>query len=98
MSFRHYIQQQGTPADAVDFVRNEYAHAVLSDLDRDTKPYEGPEFNYWKLLMSSEPRDGKNDFTDEQIRFLVDKAHRQEGRRPLRREQRGTSAHGRLRR
>jgi imidazolonepropionase-like amidohydrolase len=75
-SFRHYIQQQGTPADAVDFVRNEYAYAVLSDLDRDTQPYEGPEFSYWKLLMSSEPWDGKNDFTDEQIRFLINKAHR----------------------
>lgn len=76
VSFRRYVQQQGTPADAVDFVRNEYAYAVLSDLDRDTKPYEGPEFNYWKLLMSGEPWDGRNDFTDDQIRFLIDKAHR----------------------
>jgi imidazolonepropionase-like amidohydrolase len=69
-------KRQNIPADAVPFVRDEFAFHVVSDVDRDTKPYEGPEFNYWKLVMSDEPFDGKNDFTDEELRAFIAKAHR----------------------
>jgi imidazolonepropionase-like amidohydrolase len=75
-SFAEYIAQQKTPADAVSFVRDEFAYHVVADIDRDTKAYEGPEFNYWKLLMVDKKFDGKNDFTDDQLRAFIAKAHR----------------------
>jgi imidazolonepropionase-like amidohydrolase len=75
-SFAEYAAQQRTPADAVSFVRDEFAYHVVKDIDADTKAYEGPEFNYWKLLMSDKKFDGSNDFTDEQLRAFIAKAHR----------------------
>ena len=76
VSFERYAAQQHTPPEAVPFVRDEFAYHVVADVDRDTQPYEGPDFNYWKLLMSSDKFDGKNDFTDEQVRAFIAKAHR----------------------
>lgn len=75
-SFKAYAAQQHTPADAVAFVRDEFAYHVVADVDRDTKAYEGPDFNYWKLIMSDKKFDGTNDFTDEQLRAFIAKAHR----------------------
>lgn len=75
-NFEAYIQQQQTPADAVEWVRNEFAYNVIDDLKGDTDRFLGPEFNYWKLYMSSEPFDGENDFTDEELRFIIEKAHK----------------------
>ncbi len=69
-------RRQNIPADAVPFVRDEFAFRVVSDVDRDTKAYEGPEFNYWKLVMSDDPFDGKNDFSDDELRAFIAKAHR----------------------
>jgi imidazolonepropionase-like amidohydrolase len=74
--FDSYTKQAATPADAVDWMRNEFAYNVIDDLDADTDRFLGPEFNYWKLYMSDERYDGTNDFTDEQLRFIIDKAHR----------------------
>jgi imidazolonepropionase-like amidohydrolase len=76
VSFKAYATQQRTPAEAVPFVRDEFAYHVVADIDADTRAYEGPEFNFWKLLMSSDKFDGKNDFTDEQLRAFIAKAHR----------------------
>jgi imidazolonepropionase-like amidohydrolase len=76
VSFKAYAAQQHTPADAVPFVRDEFAYHVVADVDADTRAYEGPDFNFWKLLMSSDKFDGKNDFTDEQVRAFIAKAHR----------------------
>ncbi len=76
VSFDAYTRRQRTPADAVAFVRNEFAYHVVEDVERDTAAYEGPEFAYWKLLMSSEKFDGQNDFTDAQVRAFIAKAHR----------------------
>jgi imidazolonepropionase-like amidohydrolase len=42
---------------------------------RDTDAYLGSEFNYWKLSMANDRWDGRNDFTDEELRLLIDKAH-----------------------
>jgi imidazolonepropionase-like amidohydrolase len=75
-NFADYISQQHTPADAVSFVRDEFAYHVVRDIDQDTKAYEGPDFAYWKLLMGDKKFDGKNDFTDEQLRAFIAKAHR----------------------
>jgi imidazolonepropionase-like amidohydrolase len=73
-SFADYVKRQNTPVDAVSFMRDEFAYRVVSDIDRGTAPYEGPEFNYWKLLMSDAKFDGKNDFTDDELRAFIAKA------------------------
>jgi imidazolonepropionase-like amidohydrolase len=75
-SFKAYATQQHTPADAVPFVRDEFAYHVVGDVERDTKAYEGSDFAYWKLIMSDKKFDGQNDFTDEQLREFIAKAHR----------------------
>jgi imidazolonepropionase-like amidohydrolase len=76
VSFDTTTAQQGTPADAVPFMRDEFAYHVVGDVERDTKPYEGADFNFWKLLMSDKKFDGSNDFTDDQLRTFITKAHR----------------------
>ena len=58
------------------FVRDEFAYHVVGDVDADTRAYEGADFNFWKLIMSDRKFDGKNDFTDEQLRAFIAKAHR----------------------
>ena len=75
-SFNHYIAEQKTPPDAVAFMRDEFAYAVIDDVDKDTDRFTGPEFNYWKLLMSSEKWDGSNDFTDEELRRIIEKGRK----------------------
>jgi imidazolonepropionase-like amidohydrolase len=75
--FRHYTTRQfQTPADAVEWMRTEFAYQVISDPDRDTEAYAGEDFNYWKLYLSNEKYDGANDFSDMELRFIIDKAHR----------------------
>lgn len=74
--FNGYIQERGTPPDAVDWMRDEFAYNVIDDVERDTDPYLGPEFNYWKLYMANDRWDGGNDFTDDELRSLIGKAHR----------------------
>ncbi|WP_136161311.1 amidohydrolase family protein [Sphingomonas flavalba] len=73
--FKHYITKNRTPADAVDWMRNDFAYFVLDDIEKDTDQLLGADFNYWKLLLSDEEFDGKNDFTDAQIRRIIDKGH-----------------------
>jgi imidazolonepropionase-like amidohydrolase len=74
--FDDYIKERGTPADAVSWMRNEFAYNVIEDVNRDTDAYLGPEFNYWKLYLSNERWDGRNDFTDDELRSIIDKAHK----------------------
>ena len=74
--FAHYTKTAKTPADAIEWMRNEFAYNVVDDLEEDTDKFLGPDFNYWKLYMSGEVYNGKNDFTDEQLRFIIDKAHK----------------------
>lgn len=75
-NFAEYVKRQNTPAGAVGFMRDEFAYRVTSDIDRDTAPYEGQDFNFWKLLMADSKFDGKNDFTDEELRAFIAKAHK----------------------
>jgi imidazolonepropionase-like amidohydrolase len=72
--FAHYTRN--TPPDAVEWLRKEFAYAVISDVDKDTDQFMGPDFHYWKLYMAEEKWNGSNDFTDEQLRFMIDKAHK----------------------
>ncbi len=74
--FNDYVKERGTPPDAVSWMRNEFAYNVIADVRRDTDAYLGPVFNYWKLYMANARWDGRNDFTDEELRFMIDKAHK----------------------
>ncbi len=74
--FEHYVSRNDTPEDAVDWLRNEFAYNVVDDLEKDTDKFLGPEFNFWKLYMSDELYDGSNDFSDEQLEYIIDKAHK----------------------
>jgi imidazolonepropionase-like amidohydrolase len=74
--WQSYLERQKTPPESEEWLRNEFAFTVIEDVDKDTDRFLGEEFPYWKLLMSGERYDGKNDFSDEELRFLIDKAHR----------------------
>lgn len=73
--FKTYIKESGTPADAVDWLRNEFAYFIVEDIEKDLAPLMGPEFSYWKLYLSHHIFDGKNDFTDEELHKIIDMAH-----------------------
>jgi imidazolonepropionase-like amidohydrolase len=75
-NFAGYVKRQNTPADAVEFMRNEFAYRVVTDIDRDTAPYEGADFNFWKLIMADARFDGTNDFTDAELRAFIARAHK----------------------
>ena len=74
--FQSYIHESKTPADAVSWMHDDFAYFVLDDIDRDLARISGPEFTYWKLYLADEPFNGKNDFTDAQIRYIIAKAHK----------------------
>lgn len=74
--FKYYTTRSKTPADALDWMRNEFAYHLIKDIDKDTDVLLGDDFHYWKLYLSGEPWDGKNDFTDEELKFMIDKAHK----------------------
>jgi imidazolonepropionase-like amidohydrolase len=67
---------RSTPPDAVEWMRTQFAYAVIDDVDKDTDRFVGDDFHYWKLYMADDNWDGKNDFSDEQLRFIIDKAHK----------------------
>jgi imidazolonepropionase-like amidohydrolase len=73
--FQSYIKGNNTPADAVDWMRNDFAYNVIDDVKEGTDAFLGPEYNYWKLYMSKAVYDGENDFTDEELQYIVKKAH-----------------------
>ena len=74
--FDSYVRENETPEAAVPWLRDEFAYNVIDDVEADTEPFTGPEYNYWKLYMSDEIYDGENDFTDEELRHIIEKAHR----------------------
>jgi len=74
--FEHYVKENNTPKDAIAWMRDEFAYNVLYDLEKGTDQFLGPEFNYWKLYMSDEVYDGSNDFSDEELRYIIEKAHK----------------------
>lgn len=74
--FEQYTEENNTPEDAIDWLRDDFAYNVLYDIEAGTDKFLGPEYNYWKLYMSDEEYDGTNDFSDEELRYIIDKAHR----------------------
>lgn len=74
--FEHYIEENNTPKDAIDWLHNDFAYQVVDDVDEDTEPYVGPDYNFWKLYMSDEIFNGENDYTDEELRHFIEKAHK----------------------
>src|SRR3990172_6179674 len=63
---------------AIEYIRHQFEYNVIKDvknLDPNGWGVEGPDFNYWKLYMWEEPFDGKNDFTDQEIRAIIDRGH-----------------------
>src|SRR6185437_15504068 len=65
-----------TPPDAIAWLRRDFAFYVLDDIDKDTDRLLGADINFWKFTLSDAKFNGSNDFTDEQIRFIIDKAHK----------------------
>ena len=64
--------------EAIEFIKHEFEYNVienLNDLDPNNWGVEGPNFNFWKLYMWEEPFDGQNDFTDQELRFIIDRGH-----------------------
>ncbi len=73
--FKHYTEVNRTPAEALDWLHNYFAYFVVGD-PKDLDKLEGADFAYWKLYLNDEPYDGKNDFSDAQIREMIARAHR----------------------
>lgn len=77
--FKSYVEANKTPADALDWLRNDFAYFVVDDLEKDTDKLLGEEFSYWKLYLTDEisggSADGSLDFSDEQIRRIIEKGH-----------------------
>lgn len=73
--FRFWTRNTPDPA-AVEWMRTEFAFTVVKDVDRDTDPLVREDMRYWKLYLSDEAWNGRNDFSDEELQFIIDKAHR----------------------
>lgn len=76
---RHLKQHNQTDPAAIDFIKHHFEYNVIEDvkdLDPNKWGQEGPDFNFWKLYMWEEPFDGKNDFTDEELRYIIDRGHK----------------------
>ena len=76
---QHLKRYKQTDPKAIDFIRHRFEYNVIRDLknlDPNGWGVEGPDFNYWKLYLWDDPYDGKNDFTDEELRFLIDRGHK----------------------
>ena len=74
--FDAYINKSQTPDEAIGWFRNDFAYNVVEDIEMATDAFLGPEYHYWKLYMSDEEYDGKNDFSDDELRYIIDKAHK----------------------
>lgn len=76
---RHLKQHNQTDPAAIKFIKHKFEYNVIEDLknlDPNGWGQEGPDFNFWKLYMWEEPFDGVNDFTDEELRYIIDRAHK----------------------
>jgi len=73
--FEHYTAVNHTPPEALAWLHDEFAYFVVKT-PKDLDALAGPEFSYWKLYLSDEKFDGKNDFTDAEIKATIARAHR----------------------
>jgi imidazolonepropionase-like amidohydrolase len=72
--FKHIIEQDKTPPELVDYIRNEFAYFVLEDLDGQLDRFLAQDYPYVKIVLSDEKFNGSNDFTDDQIRKIISKS------------------------
>ncbi len=77
--FKSYTEKNRTPAEAMDWLRNDFAYFVVDDVEKDLQPLMGPEFSYWKLYLTDEisggSADGTLDFSDAQIQRIIEMGH-----------------------
>jgi imidazolonepropionase-like amidohydrolase len=77
--FQQHLARYGQKdPKAIEYIRHQFEYNVIQDvknLDPNGWGVEGPDFNYWKLYMWDDPYDGKNDFTDEEIRTIIARGH-----------------------
>lgn len=74
-TFEAHIKKSRTPADAVDWLRNDFAFFVVDDIEKDLEELAGDDYSFWKIRFADDVFDGKNDFTDAQVRRIIEKAH-----------------------
>ena len=75
---RHLKRNNQTDPKAIEFIKHQFEYNViedLNDLDPNGWGQEGPDFNFWKLYMWGEPYDGENDFTDEELEYIIKRGH-----------------------
>jgi imidazolonepropionase-like amidohydrolase len=73
-AFEAHMERNRTPPGAVEWLRNDFAWFVLDDIEKDLELLAGEDYNFWKISFADEPFDGKNDFTDAQVRRIIEKA------------------------
>lgn len=73
-NFQARMAKNNTPADAVEWLRDEFAWFVVDDIEEDLDALAGDEYNFWKITFADEPFDGMNDFTDAEVRRIIEKA------------------------
>jgi imidazolonepropionase-like amidohydrolase len=76
---RHLKQHGQTDPAAIDFIKHHFEYNVIDDvknLDPNGWGQEGPNFNFWKLYMWEEPFDGTNDYTDVELKYIIERAHK----------------------
>jgi imidazolonepropionase-like amidohydrolase len=77
--FQQHLKRHGqSDAKTTEFIRRHFEYNVIKDLknlDPNGWGVEGPDYNYWKLYFWDDPYDGKNDFTDAEVRYIIERAH-----------------------
>jgi imidazolonepropionase-like amidohydrolase len=75
----HLKSYNQTDPEFEKYVRHNFEYNVikdLKDLDPNKWGQEGPDVNYWKMYLWGEPYDGKNDFTDDELKYIIDRGHK----------------------
>jgi imidazolonepropionase-like amidohydrolase len=83
MSDIHYRQHlksyNQTDPEFAEYVRHNFEYNVIKDinnLDPNGWGQEGPDFNYWKMYLWGQPYDGKNDYSDDELKAIIDRGHK----------------------
>lgn len=70
----HLKSYEQTDPKFEEYVRHNFEYNVIKDLknlDPNGWGQEGPDINYWKMYLWGQPYDGKNDFTDEELKQII---------------------------
>lgn len=74
--FDFYIRSNQSPPEAIEWLRKDFAYNVITDVERDTAGFESDDFAFWKIYLNDEVYNGKNDFSDAELRRLIDRGHK----------------------